>query len=455
MAADPPTVRVLAGHAAAVAFDDLPADVVALAGMAVLDTVGVAVAGRHEDVVTLVRDELAAPGDTVLWGGGRADAQSAALVNGTAAHALDFDDYAPGSGLHPSAPLVASLWSAAALRSARGRNVTGRDLVAAYVAGYEAQERLGLVLWPSHYARGFHTTGTAGTVGAAVGAAHLLGADADRIAAAAGLAATDAAGVKAMFGTMGKPYHAGRAAAAGLRAARLALRGMTVGTDPLFGEQGFVAAASDAVDPAAALTPFGAPWHVRDLLPKLHPSCFGTHAAIGCALDLRPRLDPHAIRDVTLTVAPVLLDVCAIPAPATGLEGKFSLAHTTAVALLDGRVTVASFTDDAVRARPAADLAARVRLELDDRLPKTATAVRIVLDDGRVLTAERDAADRPWTDDPEEIRPRVEEKFLSHNGFPDPRTVLTVLGALPAVDDLRVVADLFDTTPCPTAPMPR
>jgi 2-methylcitrate dehydratase PrpD len=154
----------MADEASELQFDQLPADVVTLAGMSVLDTLGVAIASRDEPVVQLVRDELAGPGVAALWGGGTTDPGVAALVNGVAAHALDYDDYAPASGLHPSAPLVAALLAAASVMHDRGGQVTGRDLVTAYVAGYEVAERLGVVLWPSHYARGFHTTGTAGTV---------------------------------------------------------------------------------------------------------------------------------------------------------------------------------------------------------------------------------------------------------------------------------------------------
>jgi 2-methylcitrate dehydratase PrpD len=395
-------VTGLAESVAALEFDDLPEAAVTLAAQAVLDTVAVAVAARDEPVVRIVREELAAPGDVRLWGGGSTTPDAAALVNGTAAHALDFDDYAPGSGLHPSAPLVPALLAACALRP-----VSGRDLITAYVAGYEAQERLGLVLWPSHYARGFHTTGTAGTVGAAAAVARLLGADAATTAHALGIAATDSAGVKAVFGSMGKPYHAGRAAASGLRAARLALRGMTVGGDPLFGRQGLVAAASDATDLTAARTPFGEPWHVLDLVPKLYPACFGTHAAIGGALELR---GPSRIRAVELTIPPVLLDVCAIPEPATGLEAKFSLAHTTAAALVHGQVGVATFTDAAVGEPDVVELRDRVRLVVDDSLVKTETGIRIVLDDGHSLETRRDAAGRLWQETPDEVWQRLEAK---------------------------------------------
>ena len=440
---NPGALALLAEQAAELEFDRLPADVVALVGMAVLDTLGVAVAAVDEPVVRLVREELTTPGSAALWGGGRADPGAAALVNGTAAHALDYDDYAPGSGLHPSAPLVAALLAAAALQHGRGRTVSGRDLVTGYVAGYEVQERLGLLLWPSHYARGFHTTGTVGTVGAAAGAARLLGADAAQMGAALGLGATDAAGLKAMFGSMGKPYHAGRAAASGLRAARLAVRGMTVGADAVFGSQGLVAAASGESGTAEVTTRFGEPWHVTDVLPKLNPSCFGTHAAIACAAQVRPEVGDAEIRHVELTVPPVLLNVCAIPAPRTGLEGKFSLAYTTAATLLRGEVTVASFTDDAVRAEPATTLASRVGLVLDDTLAKTATRLRVELADGRVLRAEYDAARRLWVADPEEVRPRVEGKFAElAAGLPGRAELVELLRApdrIASVDALSMV----------------
>ncbi|HEX4248534.1 MAG TPA: MmgE/PrpD family protein [Pseudonocardia sp.] len=439
-------IQALAEAAVGLRFDQLPPDVTTLAGICVLDTLGVALAGRTQPVVQLIREELAEPGDAVLWGGARSDPGSAALVNGVAAHALDYDDYAPGSGLHPSAPLVAALLSAASLQHGRGRTVTGRDLVAAYVAGYEVQERLGLVLWPSHYARGFHTTGTAGTVGAAAGVAHLLGTGPREMAAALGVGATDAAGLKAMFGSMGKPYHAGRAAASGLRAARLAMRGMTVGDDPLFGPQGLVAASSAATpaDLGPVRAPFGEPWHILDVLPKLTPACFGTHAAIACALDVRAAVGEQPIRRVVLTIPPVLLDVCAIPTPRTGLEGKFSLAYTTAAALLHGTVSVASFTDEAVRAEPVVELGSRVELVLDERLVKTATRLRVELGDGRVLTADRDAAQRLWSGSPEEVRTRVEGKFLElAEGVAAPVDIVALLRDLPALADVEALSALL------------
>jgi 2-methylcitrate dehydratase PrpD len=191
-------------------------------------------------------------------------------------------------------------------------------------------------------------------------------------------------------------------------------------------------------------TRFGEPWHVRDVLPKLNPSCFGTHAAIACAAQVRPEVGDAEVRHVELTVPPVLLNVCAIPAPRTGLEGKFSLAYTTAATLLRGEVTVASFTDEAVRAEPATTLASRVGLVLDDTLAKTATRLRVDLADGRVLHAEHDAARRLWVADPEEVRPRVEGKFAElAAGLPGRVELVELLRAPDRIASVDALATLL------------
>ncbi|MGY1806216.1 hypothetical protein ACI8AF_02480 [Blastococcus sp. SYSU D00669] len=181
----------------------------------------------------------------------------------------------------------------------------------------------------------------------------------------------------------------------------------------MFGGQGLVAATSDDADLHLARTDFGRPWHLRDELPKLYPSCFGTHAAIECALRLRKEAGGADVRDVELTFPPVLLQVCAVARPATGLEGKFSLTFTTALAWPEGAVTVDRLRDDAVGEPALKALADRVRLRCDASLPNTATRMRVRLEDGRELRTEADSTSRRWMRDPTEVWPTLTSKFTS------------------------------------------
>jgi 2-methylcitrate dehydratase PrpD len=223
-------------------FDDLPDDVVELARQCTLDWLAVTLAGSGEPVSRLVAAEVldqgGAPQASLIGRPERVAAAHAALANGTAGHALDYDDVAGTFLGHPSAPVLPALLALAE----RGER-SGRDVVAAFVAGFEAESLLGRTIVPGHYERGWHTTATLGTFGAAAACAHLLGLDEVRWAHAFGLAATQAGGLKASFGTMGKPFHAGRAAQAGLLAATLARR-----TTP---------PATSCTPPSRACSPYG------------------------------------------------------------------------------------------------------------------------------------------------------------------------------------------------------
>jgi len=239
------------------------------------------------------------------------------------------------------------------------------------VAGIELECRLGALLGLGHYAAGFHATGTVGTFGAAAACAHLLGLDEGGWLNALGLAGTQAAGLKSGFGTMAKPLHAGRAASAGLLSALLARGGFTAQTAILEVSQGFAATHAGDEPSAATLERYAGRFLIRETLFKYHAACYLTHAAIEAAAQLRQRqgFDLARISGVEVHVSPALLGVCNIESPATGLEGKFSLRATTALALLgEDTNDLATFSDakmmeprltalrDAVRVIPANDL---------------------------------------------------------------------------------------------------
>lgn len=358
------------------AYSDIPADVRTVAGQCVLDWLGCAIAGSREPLCELLRAEFAhrAGAATVIGSALRVDAATAALLNGAAGHALDYDDTSAAVGCHSTAPVLPAV-----LALAEELGASGERLLAAFVVGVEIEGRVGNAFGPGHYARGWHTTSTFGVFGAAAGCAHLLGLDHEQYGRAIGLAASQASGLKANFGTMTKPYHAGRAAEQGLVAARLAARGFTANPDAVAGNQGLLQAAADGRPNTAKLAHIADRWLIRDTLFKYHAACYLTHAAIEAALELRHAVPPRELASATITVHPGLLDICGIMQPRTGLEGKFSLVATTAMAWLGIDTSAQETYVDAVVNRPDVQaLLHRIRIETDDRLGQMQARVRCV-----------------------------------------------------------------------------
>jgi 2-methylcitrate dehydratase PrpD len=401
----------LAAEIAGLTFERIPPAGRTVAAQCVLDGLGVSVAAAREPAVCIARNvaltETPDGPATLLGHGGRTGVRAAALVNGTAAHALDYDDVLAAMGGHPTAPVLP-----AALALAEKLGAGGRELVTAIVAGIETEARVGSALGEAHYERGFHNTATAGTLGAAAAAVSLLGLPADRVRAALAIAGTSASGLKANFGTMTKPLHAGRAAAAGLLAAQLAAAGFTASDTALTERRGLLPVLSDDPDPAALGTPFGEPWHVESVLFKFHAACYLTHATIDAALGLRRRgLDPAAVDSVEVVVPPGHLGVCAIPEPRTGLEGKFSLRFTAALALGTGAADESGFTDRAVRDPGLVALRDRVTVRTSNDVAPFAARLNVRTRDGGTLRAEGDVGVPRWRDDPAEQDAPLQRKF--------------------------------------------
>src|SRR5262245_11857528 len=299
------------------------------AATAFCDTLGVILAGRSEPAAKIIRSTTAADSlgvCRILGTPQQAGAGEAALANGVAAHALDYDDMCFVSLAHPSCALVP-----AALAAGELVQTSGRRLLDAYVVGFELECRLGQVMNPRHYhVRGWHCTSSIGTLGAAAAAARVLGLDANLTAHALGIAASAACGLKENIGAMVKPLHAGMAARNGVMAARLAAQGFTASGRALDGPQGYLAA-MDSERPASALdgalADLGSRWEIIDtgISVKLYPSCAATHPPLDMILDLKRRHgfvadDVEAIDVDVDSMTPRLL---TYPLPSTGLEGKF------------------------------------------------------------------------------------------------------------------------------------
>lgn len=333
---------------------------------AVVDTLGVMLAGSVEPAAHLVAQQVREQGGrqeaTVIGAGFHAPAPQAALANGTAAHALDYDDVALNMRGHPSAPLLPALL---ALGGKLGSS--GWGLLDAYVLGFEVECKVGRVIGEAHYALGWHATSTLGTVGAAAGCARLLELDAGQTRNALGIAASLASGLQANFGTMTKPLHAGWAAHNGVVAADLASRGFDASADVLEGSSGFLRAMTGgaAIDIEAAVRGLGEPLEVVDpgIGVKLYPCCYATHRSIDAALAVRgqPGFDAASIEQVVLHLSRgTLLPLIERP-PESGLEAKFSMEYCVASALLDGAPGRSAFTDVAVGRADVLEMAHRVR----------------------------------------------------------------------------------------------
>jgi 2-methylcitrate dehydratase PrpD len=378
--------------------DQVPAEVGRAAQRAVLDTVGVMLAGVGEDVSRQVRKIAISPNPrspcTVVGTRLRASATDAALANGTAAHALDFDDTQDNVRGHPSAPIVS-----AALAVAELRHSTGAQLVTSYAVGLEVAGKVGRSLGRSHATAGFHSTSTVGVLGAAAAAAHLMGLDAPRASAALGIAASGASGLRRSFGTMTKPLHAGDAARRGVLAALLAGQEFSSAPSVFDGPGSFVEIFSPAGDGRLdLLADLTSPWEavVPGIAVKKYPCCNRGHRALDAILALRGRLgitgadEVSAVRvklpsgqvDARGRVGPMIY-----PRPRTGLEAKFSMQYVVAAALTDGGLRIDSFTDAAVARPEVRELMSRVRPVADPARatggPHDFVEVEVQLADGR------------------------------------------------------------------------
>lgn len=384
----------LAAFVAATDFEQLPASAIDQARRAFLDTIGVALAGSLEEcariAAQLAREEGGSAAATLIGQGFAAPARAAALVNGTAAHALDYDDVSTDMRGHPSPPLIPAV-----LAAGEETGASGGDLLTAYVVGFEIESRLGRGLGRSHYPHGWHATSTTGTLGAAAAAARLYGLDPARTCMALGIATSLASGSRQNFGTMTKPLHPGVAASGGILAAKLAASGFTADAKIVEAPLGYLNLFSPARDaqPQRVLEGLGEQWEILQpgISIKKYPCCFNTHRALDAVLTLRQgsAFGGDDVESIHVTVPRGAVAALIHPRPRTGLEGKFSMEYCLAAAVLDGRMALDTFRDEAVL-RPAAQaLLRRIELEqTEERAPSEDAGyadVEVRLRDGRRL----------------------------------------------------------------------
>ncbi|MER9702592.1 MmgE/PrpD family protein [Mesorhizobium sp. M0146] len=364
---------------------------------AVMDFFACVMAGAREPVTEIVLDKVLTQYEkhgraTVLGHSVKSSALGAALANGVMAHACDFDDFSEPICGHPTAPALPAILAAGELMES-----SGQDLLLALSAAIEVMAKLGRASGSELDRAGWHATAALGVFGAAAGASKILGLNAERTAAAIGIAASRAAGIRVNVGTMVKPMHCGFAARDGLEAAILASAGATVSPDALDGSTGFLSTFVSKLGPFIDLTSLlGNPFDIQEpgIIFKKYPSCLDTHSAIDAILDLRDRygIQPEHIQYVRCVLAPGVGGDLIYKAPQGPLEGKFSMEFCSAVALSRGRVSLAEFSQEVVDDPVVRRLIRISRFDYDPALtnqdPRSACAaarVEIALLDGRVV----------------------------------------------------------------------
>jgi 2-methylcitrate dehydratase PrpD len=427
---------------------ELPPTAIHDAKRCLIDWFAATIPGGLVPPATLLADALLddEAGHAMLFPSGRAASiRTAALINGAAAHVLEFDDIFRDAIYHPGAPVIA-----AALATAQSRGLAGDALIRAMVAGYEVSGRIGAAMLPAHY-QFWHPTGTVGCFGAAAAVSLLLGLDGDRTAHALANAATLAAGLQQAFrsDSMGKPLHAGRAAETGALTALAAAQGVTGAEGMLDGARGFGNAMGRDVDWDGAVAGLGDDTVITRMTQKNHACCGHIFAALDSVLALRGEhgLTPADVKRISVGTYATALEVAGNPEPATVFEAKFSIAYCIAVALSTGRVRMAAFApellDDAGLRRLMGRVALHVDADADAKAPgRRAATVTIETHDGRKLRHRSDTRkgdpESPLSDD--ELEEKYTELTVPVIGEDAAGLLLETLWRMDELDDLAVLS---------------
>ena len=377
---------------------------------------------------------------TVLGRDQRVDMASAALVNGITSHTFDFDDTHLKTIIHPAGPVASAV-----LALAEHRGAPGRDVIDALVLGIDVSCRIGNTIYPDHYDRGWHITGSTGMLGAAAGCARLLSLDTQRTAMALGIAASQPIGLREQFGTMTKPFHPGAAARAGLMSALLAAHGFTASTRALEAPRGLVQVFSDK-----------RAWHeVTDELGERFELSFNTYKPFACGIVIHPSIDaavqlrergvtPEQVERIELRVHSLVLELTGKKEPRDGLQGKFSVYHGVAAGLIFGRAGEQEFADEIVNRPDVVALRGKVQATVDDSIDEAAARMTAVLTDGRRVEIHVEHAigslERPMTD------AQLDAKFAALVNPVLGSTKLAAIAqacrALASLDDVRTLTAL-------------
>ncbi|MDB5805584.1 MAG: MmgE/PrpD family protein [Betaproteobacteria bacterium] len=378
------TTQTLARFVASYDSKNIPAEARTLAVRSLVNWAGCALGGaRHpaiESALEALQPFFGAPKANIIGRAERADALHAALFNGISSHVLDFDDTHMATLVHPSGPVISAL-----LAASQFYPINGSAFIEAIVIGIDVECRVARSVFPQHYDAGWHITGTAGGFGAAAAVGRALHLDEKQMAWALSIAATQAAGLREMFGTMCKSLHPGRAAQSGLSAALMARAGFTSSERGIEAPRGFAHVMSSAQHLGAATEKLGERWEI--LTNSFKPYACGVvlHPVIDACLALRGEhhLDPSLIESIDIRAHPLVIELTGKTAPTTGLEGKFSVYHSAAIGLLNDKVGSRHYSDEVVLAADVVSLRQKVNVEIDASIAEDESDVTIKLIDGR------------------------------------------------------------------------
>lgn len=382
---------------------DVPAQTKHEGVRSIVNWIGCAVgAAQHEAVESALAALLpfaGPPQATVLGRGERTDILNAALMNGITSHVFDFDDTHLPTIIHPSGPVASAVFALAEYHP-----TSGAELLHAFILGVEAECRIGNSVYPEHYDVGWHITGTAGVFGAAAAAGRLLGLSEQQMTWALGIAGTQSSGLREMFGTHSKSMHPGLAARNGMMSALLASKNFTSSNQVLEAKRGFANVLSTRHDYS----------RITDGLGKTYEISLNTYKPFACGIVIHPAIDAciqlkrehglsgDEVERVELTVAPLVLELTGKKTPQAGLEGKFSVFHSAAAALIFGAAGQQQYSDEAVRNPHVISLRDRVQATVDKNKRDDEVRARVILKDGRVLEKYIEHAigsrERPMTD---------------------------------------------------------
>jgi len=369
-------------------YETFPAEVIHAAKRCLIDWMGVALGGsNHRGVDSLLQmvEKVDHQGKaTIIGKRRRTDALHAALINGYMSHVLDYDDTNIASFVHPSAPV----WPAIAAVSSIA-NVSGKDALLAFMLGYEVENRIGTVLFKHHDERGCHMSGMVGSFGAAAAVGKLLSLNVSQVSRAFGKAATYASGLREMFGTMSKSLHPGKAAMSGLYAALLVKAGFTTSEQVLETPRGFFAVNVGEDNIAGVLDNIGEYFGILHNSVKPYPCGVVTHPTVDGILQIKNEngITWHDVSHIEAEVNPMVLDVTGNKSPQTGFDGKFSIYHSIAVALLDGACGPDQFSDQKVRDPRNVSLREITSIKVNPDFAHDEARIHITLNKGTTLHA--------------------------------------------------------------------
>ncbi|WP_230532853.1 MmgE/PrpD family protein [Microvirga roseola] len=419
--------------------ESLPENAVHEGRRGVLDWIGCALAGSQHPTISKLLTVLGAVGSapqaTVLGRGMKLGLLEAPIANGQMGHVLDFDDtHMGGVVLHASSPVLSALFALA-----EKRPIAGRDLIAAYCAGFEAGVRTGQGA-PKHHPGGWHLTGTLGSIAAGAAAGRLLELNAQQLTHALGIAATQAAGMQQNRGTMCKSFHAGKAASNGVLAALLAQNGFDSSSEILEGKRGFCRIYSSEAAPEQILDGLGERWEITRNGHKPYACGVVLHPTIDAMIALAGKVPKsEEVVSIELRVNPLAVTITGVSDPKTGLKSKFSLSHTAAVSFLDGTAGIAQYTDKRALDPEVAALRDKVSAHMDESLRRDQAWAAVVTRSGEryehLVEHASGTVDNPMSDD------AIERKFLANAvpviGEARARALCEAVWRLDRIDDVR------------------